>query len=237
MTGGPSLVLFDLDGCLVDSTEAITTCVNATLASFDLPQRTPETLRWMIGPPLQQGMERLLAESGAPAHWRDEAIVRYRALYRDVSLQVTRVVDGIPDVLTALADAVTLLVVTSKPRAFALPILETLQLRAYFAEVFGPQMDGAGETKHVTMARALASPHVPPAALQPSLRAASTWMVGDRHHDIDAGKSHGVGTVGVTWGAGDRAELDAAGADTIVDAPGELITTFAQLSRAQSAGQ
>jgi phosphoglycolate phosphatase len=47
-------------------------------------------------------------------------------------------------------------------------------------------------------------------------------MVGDRHHDVDAGRAHGLHTIGVTWGIGSAAELGEAGADHVVDAPSQL---------------
>ena len=47
-------------------------------------------------------------------------------------------------------------------------------------------------------------------------------MVGDRHHDIDGAKANGVTSVGILYGYGDRAELEAAGADYIVPAVANL---------------
>lgn len=218
-------MLFDLDGCLVDSTEAITTCLNETLVSLGLPARSPDSLRWMIGPPLADGMEQLLADSGAPANWRDEAIARYRARYRDVSLTHTRVVAGVPEMLDALAATVAMAVVTSKPRVFAAPILMALGLGDRFVAIHGPDVDGAAEAKPVTLGRALAE-----------LDAfTATAMVGDRRHDVEAGRAHRLVTVGVTWGAGDRDELESAGADVIVDEPTALEVALAAISRVRSA--
>jgi phosphoglycolate phosphatase len=48
-------------------------------------------------------------------------------------------------------------------------------------------------------------------------------MIGDRRHDIEAGLRHGTRTAGVTWGFGDRAELEAAGAHELVDEPAALV--------------
>jgi phosphoglycolate phosphatase len=48
-------------------------------------------------------------------------------------------------------------------------------------------------------------------------------MVGDRHHDVDAGKAHGLRTIGVLWGIGDVDELRGAGADDLVATPAELV--------------
>ena len=52
----------------------------------------------------------------------------------------------------------------------------------------------------------------------------SIFMIGDRHHDIEAGRSAGVRTVGVTWGFGSRDELGDAGAEFVVDVPNEIST-------------
>jgi phosphoglycolate phosphatase len=64
----------------------------------------------------------------------------------------------------------------------------------------------------VTLGRALAVFEERPAAI-----------VGDRHHDVEAGRAHGLYTVGVTWGIGSEAELRAAGASHIVHRPDELV--------------
>jgi phosphoglycolate phosphatase len=84
--------------------------------------------------------------------------------------------------------------------------------------VHGPALDALREPKAVTLARALAevAPHVP---------TSRTAMVGDRHHDVDAGRACGTRTVGVTWGIGDAVEL--AAADVVVDEPAELVRCFA----------
>lgn len=48
------------------------------------------------------------------------------------------------------------------------------------------------------------------------------WMVGDRSHDVAAGRSAGATTIGVTWGFGSAAELIAAGVDRLVDSPDDI---------------
>ena len=52
-------------------------------------------------------------------------------------------------------------------------------------------------------------------------------IVGDRHHDVEAGRANGLVTIGVTWGIGDRTELNEAGADFLVDTPAELLALAA----------
>jgi phosphoglycolate phosphatase len=209
-----TLMLFDLDGCLVDSTAAITGCLNHALAALDLPPRPVDELRRFIGPPLLEAFETLLAEAGAPADRAPVGIAAYRARYATASLTDTRVVAGIPEVLDALRRRAALRIVTSKPRAFALPIVEHLGLADWFDEVHGPDVGLVTEPKARTLARALAAAGRP---------AAAAVMVGDRRHDVEAGRANGTRTVGVTWGAGEPGELEAAGADHVVDRPAELL--------------
>lgn len=68
----------------------------------------------------------------------------------------------------------------------------------------------------MTLARALA-------ALGLGAGREGVWMIGDRHHDVRAGHALGVGSIGVTWGFGTASELEAAGADHLVDRPDQLV--------------
>jgi phosphoglycolate phosphatase len=52
-------------------------------------------------------------------------------------------------------------------------------------------------------------------------------MIGDRAHDIEGARTNGVRSIGVTWGYGSRAELEAAGADVVVDDVSELLSSLA----------
>jgi phosphoglycolate phosphatase len=216
--GPTQVVCLDLDGCLVDSRAAITTCLNVGLEAVGVPPRPPIELHPLIGPPLLESYQTLLAEAGHDPVDADRCIAAYRAAYREVSLTHTTIVPGIPEMLAALGGDRTLAVVTSKPTAFATPIVEALGLAPAFAAVHGPALDELREPKAVTLARALAEI----ASRVPTSR---TAMVGDRHHDVDAGRACGTRTVGVTWGIGDAVEL--AAADVVVAEPAELVRCFA----------
>lgn len=216
----PSVIFFDLDGCLVDSTLAIAGAINHALATFDLPPRRVEELRRFVGPPLVESFAVLLAEAGRDAALAPRCVDAYRVRYRTSSLEGTTVVAGMPEVLDRLGEASRLGVVTSKPLLFAVPILEAVGLRDRFVAVHGPDADHNTEPKAVTLARALA------AVARPG-DAAGSVMVGDRSHDVIAGRACGIATVGVTWGAGDRAELVDAGADHVVERPADLVALLA----------
>jgi phosphoglycolate phosphatase len=159
-------------------------------------------------------------------------IACYRSVYGEVSLRDTPTYPGVPEALAEIAatagdelaggardgdgDAARtggrrLAVATSKPRAFAEPLVAALGLRDHFEAIFAPELDLHVESKTTTVGRALTA-----------LGASSGTMVGDRHVDIEAARTHGLRAVGVTWGFGTPEELHTAGADILVDTPADL---------------
>lgn len=204
-------VLFDLDGVLVDSRTAIARSMNHALRACGLAARPEEELHPLIGPPLHDAFGEVIeAQRGDPQRV-DDCVARYRERYRDACLTETRAFAGIAEMLGALG-TLRRGVATSKPDVYAVPILETLGLRGWFGPVVGPSLAARSEPKSETVARALS-------ALGASGPVA---MVGDRRHDVVAGRAHGLVTVGVLWGIGDREELEGAGADHLVESPAAL---------------
>ena len=204
-----SAVAFDLDGCLVESRGAILPSVRVALVQHGLPALPDDEIAFLIGPPLETGFVELLTRLDADESLAGDLVLAYRADYREHMLERTTVMPGLDAVVRKVADARGACVVTSKPAGFARPILEHLGLLDAFAFVEGPSFDVAGhETKTVTLGRALERLDV-------------GVMVGDRHHDVDAGRAHGLTTVGVLWGMGDAVEL--AHADHVVETADELL--------------
>ena len=204
-----STVIFDLDGVLVDSRAAFLSCVNYAFAKLGLPARPDAELLPYIGPPFAYAFGELLGV----AH--DAPIVTacidgYRERYATASLTETTVEPGIPEALEAL-DGRRLAVATSKPQAFAEPLLEAMGLRAHFAVVAGPDLSARAEDKTETLGRALHT-----------LGPTRAVMVGDRSFDISAAHAHGLPAIGVTWGIGTPGELHDAGAERTIDSPDEL---------------
>jgi len=202
-------VIFDLDGVLVDSRAVFLSCVNHAFAKLGLPARADEELLPYIGPPFAYAFGELLGV----AH--DAPIVTacidgYRERYATASLTETTVEPGIPEALEAL-DGRRLAVATSKPQAFAEPLLEAMGLRAHFDVVAGPDLSARAEDKTETLGRALHT-----------LGPTRAVMVGDRSFDISAAHAHGLPAIGVTWGIGTPGELHDAGAERTIDRPDEL---------------
>jgi phosphoglycolate phosphatase len=209
-----SAVLFDLDGCLVDSRAGILASVHVAMSTCGLAPLPDAELEWLIGPPLLSGFAELCRRVG---RGRDRAAAQalldaYRADYQRTMLERTPLVDGMGALLVRLAARRPIGVVTSKPRALAVDILRHHELLPLLLVVEGPSFDEGDEPKTETLARALAS--------LDGVRVST--MVGDRHHDVEAGRAHGLRTIGVTWGIGSAAELGEAGADAVVDSVAAL---------------
>jgi phosphoglycolate phosphatase len=192
---------------LVDSRRAFARCVNHALATVGLPARAEAELHPSLGPPLHATFTEL-----AGPELSDACVAAYRERYRLHAASESSVFDGMAEALDALDEE--LVVVTSKPRALAEPLLGALGLRDRFAAVYGPSLDERAEPKETTLSRALAA-HAPRA------------LVGDRSFDMRAAHTHRIRAVGVLWGIGSEAELRAAGADAIAARPADLVSLLA----------
>ena len=205
----PEAVLFDLDGVLVDSRIAIVRCIEHALRVHGAPVPPSAELEPFIGPPLIDAFAELAGADQAVS-----CLAAYRERYVVSSLEETTVVPGAREALAEVAAQVPVVLATSKPHAFAVPLCERLGLSEYLRAVVGPELDAPDEIKPVTVGRALSALGLAPGADAP--------LVGDRRHDAEAAAANGLRCVGVLWGIGDEAELRAAGADPIVSVPADL---------------
>ncbi len=211
------LVLFDLDGTLVDSAPGIWASVLAAVRDLGLPEPTPAQLRAMVGPPLQEGFALVL---GVPIADVPRAVAAYREHYAAGALLDVTVHDGIPALLEELrAHGAVLAVATSKPVVFAVRVLEHTGLRPAFAGVHGATLDGTVRHKDEVVAAALAA-H--PDAGRPVL-------VGDRAQDVLGAAAHGLPCIGAGWGPAEDGELSAAGAAVVVATPDQVPAALARL--------
>jgi len=211
------VILFDLDGTLVDSTPGIWASVRVAAAELGLPEPTPEQLTAMVGPPLQDGFATVL---GVPLTDVPRAVAAYRAHYSAGALLDVHVYDGIPELLSCLSGSATLAVATSKPETFAVRVLEHTGLLPFFASVHGATLDGGVRHKDQVVAAALAA-H--PGGERPVL-------VGDRAHDVLGAAAHGLPCIGAGWGPAADGELADAGAVVVVATPGDVPAALARVS-------
>jgi phosphoglycolate phosphatase len=211
------LVLFDLDGTLVDSAPGIWASVRAAAAELGLPGPTPGQLRAMVGPPLQDGFAAVLGLRGEDV---DRAVAAYRAHYAAGAIFEVSVYAGIPELLARLRDdGATLAVATSKPTPSAIRVLEHTGLLGAFADVHGATFDGTVRHKEQVVGAALAA--------HPDGR--DPVLVGDRAQDVAGAAVHGLPCIGAGWGPAPDGELAAAGAAAVAATPADVPRALARL--------
>ncbi|MGW6173209.1 HAD hydrolase-like protein [Arthrobacter sp. NPDC055138] len=225
MTQLPALVLFDLDGTLVDPAGAITNGIAGALEAAGLPVPPEDRLGTLVGPPLGDS----LRAAGVPEERLGEVIALYRAGYRAQGMAASRVYPGIPELLgRLLAAGLTLAVATQKPTGLARELLRLKGLNTFFEGVHGAEGDdpapddpGLGKVPILQAALAAADDFGP------------VLMVGDRLYDMAAARHLGIPGIGVSWGFAADGELEAAGASAVVHSMQELEAVIKRLAVAQ----
>ena len=206
-------VLLDLDGTLVDSKAGIVASCSAALRVLGHdPGKAPDIA---IGPPLEDILRTLLQAYGDDRI--DEAVVAYRRHYGKSGLLGSETYPGIGDALEKMRRAgLRIYLATSKREVFARRILENQDLAIHFDGIHGSVPGGKLDHKAELLAHIL-SEH--------GIAASHSLMVGDRSHDIVGARAVGMRGLGVVWGYGSRDELEAAGADQLVEQPADLART------------
>lgn len=219
-TCGKPAILFDLDGTLTDPFVGITRSIQYAMEKVGRTPPAADDLRWCIGPPLSSAFETLLETKDAARI--AEAVGLYRERYSDVGKFENRLIDGVLEALNALAaEDVVMVVATSKLASYADQILDHFGLRRYFRALYGSQGDGTHAHKPHLIAHILQNEAFDPAR---------SVMIGDRSHDIEGARANNLRAIGVLWGFGDRAELEEAGADWIVEKPDDIRRILAAAS-------
>lgn len=202
------VILFDLDGVIIDSREAISNCVNFSLGELGLPVREKEEIYQYIGMPLYDIFKILLPSD--KQNLLPECIRLYRQRYEKKSAEETKLVEGIQELLEKFKNK-TIVVATTKPTLFAEKLLTGFNLRNYFSRVFGSELLGRESDKTEIVRKILNE-----------IKANSAVIIGDRKYDIEAGKENNIFTIGVTWGIGGEKEIREAKPDFIVNEPREI---------------
>ena len=202
-------ILFDLDGTLTDSGPGIMNCAVATFREYGCPIPDEEALRTIIGPPLRDSFLRF----GIPAHQVVDAVAFYRSIYTVTGKYENTPYPGIRALLERLKDeGHRLYVATSKPEHMAVDILNHFDLAQFFDRICGADTDHIRSTKEAVIEYLLESIG----------GAGKAIMVGDTVYDVEGAAVHGIPTVCVGWGYGDRQAMLSAGAIGIADTMDEL---------------
>jgi pyrophosphatase PpaX len=212
------LVLFDLDGTLIDTTELI---LQSFAHAFErhLPGRLPvrADLIATFGRSLPAALLELAILNGAadPQALADEMLVTYRDFQRVHHDTLIQSFEGIPPLLDGLSSrGYRLGVVTSKMQHFARHGMRLFDLEKYFdVAVFHDDV-----TRHKPDPEPLLE-----AARRAGVPGSEAVYIGDSIHDVVAGRAAGMTTVAVLWGPFDAEVLEAVTPDHIVTTPDALL--------------
>ncbi|MFZ0285602.1 MAG: HAD-IA family hydrolase [Terriglobales bacterium] len=214
------LLIFDLDGTLVDSRLDLIHSVNAMLRHLDRPELPGDVIASYVGDGAPVLVRRALGDPKNDGYVK-EALEYFLAYYRVHKLDYTHVYDGVKEMLTAVSHANgirrPMAVLSNKPVVPSRAIIEALGLAEFFIHVYGgnsfptkkPDPHGA----HTILRETKARPE-------------ETLMIGDTSVDVITGRNAGLWTCGVTYGFAPHT-LSIAPPDMTVDSPKELAELFA----------
>jgi phosphoglycolate phosphatase len=185
------LLIFDLDGTLIDSQLDLAHAVNATRVHLGLPRLENELISTYVGAGAQVLMRRAL-----PPATSDEEVERaleyFLAYYDQHKLDNTRAYPGVAEALEALdRDGVRMAVLTNKPSRISFRILEGLGLAHYFVRVYGGNSFEQKKPHPIGVQTLLAELGVEPSR---------ALLVGDSAVDVRTARNAGIAVWGVLYG-------------------------------------
>lgn len=189
------VILFDLDGTLIDSTEAILESFYHSLETHGMEKSVTDT---MITSQIGHTLETMFAGVGVEGDLIDAHVATYKLYYREIARQKTVLLSGASEAVREAASFARLGIVTTKTGLYSRELMEHFELMHYFEVLIGRE--------HVENPK----PHPEPilkALEQMGSPDVSVWMIGDTCLDITSANRAGVGSVGVTSGYDSKEQL------------------------------
>jgi phosphoglycolate phosphatase len=215
------LVIFDLDGTLIDSRLDLVHSVNAALRHIGRPELPEDVIASYVGDGAPILIQRALGGEQV-----DEATVRkglefFLKYYREHKLDHTTVYPGIAQALAAIQNSSDgtprrMAVLSNKPVVPSRAIVDALGLGQFFSQIYGGN-SFATKKPDPEGARKLLEEY----GVQPQ----HAVIIGDSHVDVETGRNAGMATIGVTYGFAPRT-LEEEPPDVLVDHPPELADVF-----------
>ena len=213
-------VIFDLDGTLADTIASITYCGNLALSRFGLPSFGEEDYKHFVGDGAAMLIRRaLLAAGDERLEHFDEVYETYLEIFAKDCMYQVKPYEGICALLEELKRlSVRIAVLSNKPDADSIRVVEALFGKGYFDFVQGQRADIPRKPDPAGVYRIMEAFVLP---------AGDFLYVGDSGVDMKTGRAAGIFTVGVLWGFRDRKELVENGADAVISKPLELLSHLA----------
>lgn len=207
--------IFDLDGTLVDSLADLADATNYALEIFGQPSRNLQAFRQMVG----DGTRTLISRALEPdkQHLAENVLEKMREKYAQICLDKTRPYNGLPQVAAELAKrGIKLAVLTNKDQKMAQKIVRHF-FNGYFQIIKGTTASAAVKPEPFEALQVLEKFNAKPQ---------ETVFIGDSDIDMQTAKGCKMFAIGVSWGFRGRKELMEAGADVVIDEPGQIIDLF-----------
>ena len=230
----PTLVMFDLDGTLVDSVPDLAAAVDTMLQALGRPAAGEALVRDWVGNGAAVLVQRALAQAtdaeaaGAEIADEPEALALFLNAYEAHTARHSCLYPGVLECLQGLQQlGITMAVVTNKPERFVAPLLDALGIGTYIDLIVG------GDTL------AQKKPHPQPllhCLAQFQTPAAQALMVGDSKHDIHAARSAQVAVAAVSYGYNHGEPVADAKPDVVIDNLMALLAPRHDLAARQLAG-
>ena len=213
------LLIFDLDGTLIDSRLDLIHSVNAMLRHFGRPELDGDVIASYVGDGAPALVQRALVADGDGG---DEAFCRsaleyFLGYYRLHKLDHTTVYEGIPETLAALARTSNgaqrqMAVLSNKPVNPSRAIVEALGMGDFFVRIYGGNSFATKKPDPLGVRTLLE---------ETGAAAVEALMIGDSSVDVLTGRNAGLWTCGVTYGFAPRS-LEEVAPDVVVEGPREL---------------
>ncbi len=209
------LIIFDLDGTLLNTLEDLADSANHVLAAHGLSTHPVDAYRYFVGNGMPTLINRILPEGRRDPQFFQTCLKEFLAYYTVHMHDKTQVYAGLPEVLEVLQrQGVQLAVATNKVHAALAPLMANFFPTIRWNALFG-QREGVPVKP---------DPHIVYDILKATGCAPEeTLYAGDTAVDMDTAHGAGLKAVGVLWGYRPRTELEEARADYIIEKPKELI--------------
>lgn len=190
----PRLILFDLDGTLIDSVPDLAAAIGRALGELGYAPHSVEAVRAMVGEGQRVLCSRALLAAGAELGRLDDLLGRFRRHYSERLHEQTTCYPGVLETLRQLPAGIVKAVATNKPGAWARRLAAHLGLAAHFQYVLGEDDVGVRKPDPALLVHLCAQAGVPPA---------EALMVGDSRIDMEAAHAAGMAMAVCTYGYGD----------------------------------
>ena len=204
------VLIFDLDGTLVDTKKDLTASVNFVRQQYDLPSLPEQEISRFIGDGALMLVRRALADKASEKNVQD-GLQMFLSYYRAHMLDKTILYPGVRETLDGFSDW-KLAVLTNKPVHFSCAMLDGLGIYHQFDAVYGGNSFRHKKPDPVGIFQILSDTRG---------ERELAWMIGDSAVDVKTGRNAGVTTCGVTYGYA-TASFDEAPPDHLIDSFSEL---------------